>query len=158
MTKPFISGIDTKKLNLLNQIHQLSPVSVMGWVGPNYVTGTLSLILTNQQVFITNEESPTLATGNYICDVYAVRAQVTLPSGTVARVDFDQMAKYGYSNWQQKVQGVAFQQSSGPSGNVFDMVTYSVLPRYNIIGQPVNVPALPAGDLTGLQFVYSYFE
>lgn len=158
MSQPFITGIDTKKLNLLNQINRLKPVTAMGWTGPNYVTGSLRRIAEDQRITITNAEAPSLATGVYICDVYTVYAEVTLPSDAIARIDLASMTRYGYSNWTTKTRGVLYNQAIGPNGNVVAMTTYSVLPKYNILGQAVGAPAVPAGDLTGLQFVYSYFQ
>ncbi|SEW29425.1 hypothetical protein SAMN05428988_4071 [Chitinophaga sp. YR573] len=158
MSKPFMTNIDTKKLHLLNQINALTGVTTMGLVGPLTVTGNLRLIASNQRVTITNAEAPTLATGVYICDVYTVYAEVSLPANSAGIVNYDLMARYGYSNWTTKLRGVLSSQSTGPTGNILALTTYSVLPRYNVLGQAVGAPAIPAGDLTGLQFVYSYYE
>ncbi|WP_343693246.1 hypothetical protein [Chitinophaga sp.] len=157
-SKPFMTNIDSKKLNLLNQMKSLGGVTTMGLVGPLTVTGSLRLIASNQKVTITNAEAPTLATGVYICDVYTVYAEVSLPPNSAGIVNIDLMAKYGYSNWTTKTKGVLVNQATGPNGNVLALTTYSVLPRYNILGQAIGAPAIPAGDLTGLQFVYSYYQ
>lgn len=154
-SKSFITGIDTRKLNLLNQIR---PMGVQGWVGPNFITGALRLIAVNQNLTITNSEAPSLPTGVYVCDVYALSAEVTLPSDAVARIELASMTKYGYSNWTTRTRGVLYNQAVGPTGNVVGMTTFSILPKYNILGQQVNAPAIPAGDLTGVQFAYSYFQ
>jgi hypothetical protein len=158
ISKPFMTNIDTKKLNLLNQVKALGGVTTMGLVGPLTITGNLRLIASNQRITITNAEAPSLATGVYICDVYTVYAEASLPPNSAGIVNIDQMAKYGYSNWTTKTKGVLVNQATGPNGNVLALTTYSVLPRYNAIGQSVSAPAIPAGDLTGLQYVYSYYE
>lgn len=153
-SQPFITGIDTKKLNLLKQIRLMTPP----WVGPNYITGSLRLIASNQRVVISSADSPALPTGTYICDVYSLSAEVLLPADAVGRIDLGSMAKYGYSNWTTKQKGVVYNQAVGPNGNSLAMFTYSILPKYNVLGQPVSAPAIPAGDLTGLQFAYSYIQ
>jgi len=158
MSKSFMTKIDTRKLELLKQINKLTGVHTMGLVGPLTVTGTLRKIATDQRIFVSNTEAPTLASGTYICDVYTVYAEVTLPANSAGICNYDQMARYGYSNWTTKLRGVLVNQATGPTGNILALTTYSVLVKYNILGQQVSAPAIPAGDLTGLQFVYSYFE
>lgn len=158
MSQSFITGIDVKRLNLMDQINKLGGVHIMGWNGPFSITGSIRRIAEEQRLLITNAEAPTLATGIYIVDVYVITAEVTLPADAIARIDLSLMPKYGYSNWTQKIRGVVYNQAVGPNGNVVAMATYSVLPRYNIAGQQVSAPAIPAGDLTNMQFVYSYFQ
>jgi len=158
MSKPFITGIDVKRLNLMNQINKLGGVHIMGWNGPFSITGNIRQIASNQEIFISNTESPTLASGIYFVDVYVITAEVTLPADAIAKLELALMPKYGYSNWTQKIKGVLYNQSVGPTGNVVFMSTYSLLPRYNSAGQQVSAPAIPAGNLTGMQFVYSYFQ
>lgn len=151
MSAPFISKIDQNKLSLLTKINRM----MIPWEGPFYATGTLQVVALNQKILITNTESP-LPTGYYICNIYALSKEVDLPAGALARVDANLMTKIGYSNWTTKEIGVKFAQGTGPTSNKFGMTTYSILPVTNIIGQSVNAPALPAGDLTGVQFAYSY--
>lgn len=158
MSKQFMTKIDTRKLELLKQINKLTGVTAMGLVGPLTVTGALRKIASDQRITITNAEAPTLATGIYICDVYTVYAEVTLPANSAGICNYDLMARYGYSNWTTKLRGVLVNQATGPTGNILALTTYSVLVKYNVLGQQVSAPAVPAGDLTGLQFVYSYFE
>jgi len=167
MSKPFLTQIESKKLNLLGMINSqnnqlnnsnissiMRPMDPPDWIGPNYVTGSFTKIQSNVELTIPGTEDPTLPTGVYICDVYSYHTDVSLPSNSVARLDLDQMTQYGYSNYTTFVRGVNYIQSTGPTGNIFEMTTYSIVIKYNIIGQAIN-HVIPY-DLTGMEFAYSY--
>jgi hypothetical protein len=92
----------------------------------------------------------TLPSGIYFCDIYSSSATTTIP--TNALLSFDSAAKVGYSDVATLTRGVVF--NSNSSGDV-GFVTYSIVPRFNTIGQQVPFNVLPF-DLSGNSFTYRY--
>jgi len=153
-----LSPLTQKKVALIEALQQAvrkaGGVSVQNdWISQS-VTGEISLV-DRRNFFIDNSESPTLPSGTYFCEVYKITATVSFPQNAGVRVDASQMAKIGYSNYTTKTIGILSATSYGPT-NYLQMTTYSVLPKNNIVGQPVSAPAIPAGDLTNLVFKWSY--
>lgn len=121
--------------------------------GPFTVNSTLTKVLTNHKVYISNADQPYYASGYYLCDVYRCIKTVTLQSGDVML--YEGSSKVGYENYSafDKTEGVVVSQT----GNTYDFFTWSIVPRYTVTGQSLPFRVFPR-DLTGTTFTYSYLR
>ena len=118
---------------------------------PRTASGQLSKHLTNAKLIITG--SPYYTTGTYFCDVYKSEATITVPSGSFALYTPATGASIkGYASFNNTTSegSVASQ-----FGNTYVFTTYSIIPKFNILGQNISGPTIPR-DLTGN--VFSYLE
>lgn len=166
MSKPFMTKIDTKKLNLLNAMNSQSDQPQMrsiGTINPpgrydwtsHFITATKVVTKTDYQILINSSQVPGLATGYYICDVYTFNANPAVPASAATRLDLSSMPKYGYNSYSQLIRGVNYVQTQSSTGSTFYMSTYSILIKRSMSGQYIN--KLMPYDLTGMQFAYSTF-
>lgn len=160
MTKPYISNIDLQKMRILTagkgeQSNFFTRPGPQAMYGPYYKKGTLTLAISNFKVFISNTVEPRLASGYYFCDVYADNAQVSLAPGAVGILNLDLMPKYGYSDYSNLIRGVVTSQAQGPNYNTYSMTTYSLVVKYNMLGQYIGL--VSPYDLTNILFAYSYW-
>ena len=119
---------------------------------PPYVAvPTLTRVLERHKVLISRATVPSLATGIYFCDVYRSVSDIPLAPGAI--LIYMSSSKIGYSNYSTQEVGVA----SIQVGSTYTLSTYSLVPRYNVAGQAINVGTLPT-DLTGTTHVYSYLQ
>lgn len=126
--------------------------NTLEWIGPIYTKGTLAQVYSNYKIFIPANTIPGVAAAIYFCDVYSYSKKVDLPSNSVARLD--SMDRFGYSNFSTLTRGVNYTQSTGPSGNTFTMTTYTIVVRYSVSGQIMNIVSPYDGNT--ITFAYSY--
>jgi len=145
---PFMTRQDLK---IKNAAAPGSNLRVATWTefGPYTVTTATTKIATNTKIQIMN--SPNYANTIYICDVYSSTATFTTPSGTL--MNFKGATKLGYSNYTNQTPGVVINQT----GNTYSITSYSIVPRYNMIGQSTTQRPIPE-DLTGTTFSYTYLQ
>lgn len=94
------------------------------------------------------------ATGVYYADIYQYYMKIELPAGAVASY-INGIDNPGYSNWQSQTIGYNKTEATENGKNYLVANTYTMVLKYNTLGQLVNavVPAA-SGPKT---FSYSYF-
>lgn len=106
------------------------------WDGPFFVSGTLNKIFTNRKMTIYSSNVPGIPTGVYFCDVYSYSTTVNLPSNSIAQVNIPHPC--GYSNFDTQEVGLNYTQSITSNGATLYMNTYTIVIRYNAIGQYIG--------------------
>jgi hypothetical protein len=151
---PFITRFDLSRANVgVSDTKGLANGRIATWTefGPYTLTPPLTKILTDHKVFISNTKIPSLATGNYFCDIYRCVSTVTIPTG--ALMMYQGSSKTGYSNYSTQDVGVSITQV----GQTYTFSTFSMIVKYNSIGQTINAGPFPV-DLTGTTFNLKYLQ
>ncbi|TFZ62223.1 hypothetical protein E4631_25460 [Hymenobacter sp. UV11] len=125
-------------------------------LGPYSASPSIVKILSDYKVVLQNVGN--LATGVYICDIYKSEQLVTLPAGQVLLYNTNTGASQpGYRDFTQQTPGTLLSQVTNASGGTdYTITTYSIIAKYNSIGQAVPQGPYPQ-NLIGNTFTYSVY-
>lgn len=144
-SKSSASGLKASATNL----------AIAGWTQFGPFTTTAELILYQSNVKLYIPHTPNNAAGVYFCDVYRAQKTINLQLGDLFA--YESVSKSGYKDPVTQELGVNITQTVTQTINSYYVYTYSVVPKYTVSGQRVNIGTFPQ-DLTGTTFTYSYLR